>query len=181
MKEGPGTRIERAIQAANWPKARKLIQNELRQDRNDHWLLTRLGLTYYEEHQYHAALWLAQKALQIAPYCPLVIWDDAGSLEMLGRGGEALKLYRRLLRWGEERIAFCECGEGLPWARSLIADSYYRIGCILEKKGRRKRALTAYEEYLSRRQRGHRSIYSLRDVKAQYRNLFLKQADRKSR
>jgi len=97
MKERPGARIEKAIEAQDWPKARKLIQRELLQNRNDHWLLTRLSLTYYEEHQYHAALWLALKALRLAPYCPLVNWDRAGSLEMLGREDEALKLYRRLL------------------------------------------------------------------------------------
>ena len=181
MEDRSAASIERAIKLEDWPKARKLIQSELRQDPNDHWLLIRLGLTYYEQRQYHAALWSASKALQVAPYCPLVIWDYAGSLEMLGREGEALKLYRRLLSWGEEKIAFGECGEGLQWARSLIADCHYRIASILEKKGQRKRALTAYEEYLSRRQRGHRSIYSLRDVKARYKKLLLKQPDRKSR
>jgi predicted Zn-dependent protease len=175
MKDRSAAGIENAIKAEDWRKARKLVQKELRQSPNDHWLLTRLALTYYEERQYHAALWLESKALKLAPYCPLVIWGHAGSLQMLGRESEALKLYRRLLRRGEEKIAFGECGEGLQWARSLIADCYYRIAQILENRGQRKRALAAYEEYLSRRRRGHRSIYSLRAVKARYKKLRLNQ------
>lgn len=59
-----------------------------------------------------------------------LIWGYAESLEMLGRESEALTAYRRLLRRGEERIAFGDCGEGLQWARSLIADCYYRIAQI---------------------------------------------------
>jgi len=93
---------------------------------------------------------------------------------MLNRGSEALKIYKWLASWGEETLAHGECGEGLRWARSLIADCHYRIASILEKKCQRKRAIAAFEEYLSRRQRGHRSIYSLRDVKSRYRLLLTK-------
>jgi tetratricopeptide (TPR) repeat protein len=174
MNHNQSAHIEELIHAEDWPKARTLIKVELREKPKDHWLLSRLALTYYEERQYDRALQLDIKALQEAPYCPLAIWGYAGSLDMLNRGSEALKVYKWLASWDEEILAHGECGEGLRWARSLIADCHYRIASILEKKGQRKRAIAAFEEYLSRRQRGHRSIYSLRDVKSRYSLLLTK-------
>jgi len=89
---------------------------------------------------------------------------------MLGRESEAVTLYRCLVSWGEEYLAYGECGEGIRAARSLIADCHYRIAHIWEEKGQRKKALAAYAEHLSRR-RGVRSIYPFRDVKARYERL----------
>ena len=67
---------------------------ELRRKRDDHWLLSRLALTHYEQRQYRRALHYELKALQIAPYCHLVVWGYAGTLEMLERNKEALQPYR---------------------------------------------------------------------------------------
>jgi len=79
---------------------------------DDHWLLTRLGLTYYEEHNYKKALFYETQALRLAPKCPLVLWDYAGTLEMLGRDKEAIAIYRKLVKRGVDKIAYGECGEG---------------------------------------------------------------------
>jgi tetratricopeptide (TPR) repeat protein len=171
MKDRPAILIEQAIAANNWTRARKLIRHELKSDPNDHWLLSRLALTYYEQRQYRRALYFEAKALQIAPYCPLAIWRYAGSLEMLGRDKEALKLFRWLLSWREQNLAYGDCGEGILAARSLIADCHYRIACIWERMGQRKRALASYAEHFARRRRGTRSIYPLREVKARYKRL----------
>jgi tetratricopeptide (TPR) repeat protein len=171
MKNRPADLIERAIGAEDWAGARKLIRQELKKDPNDHWFLSRLALTYYEQRQYLRALHIEAKALQIAPYCPLAIWGYAGSLDMLGRGKEALKRYRWLLRRGEQDLAYGDCGEGIRAARSLIADCHYRVALILEGMGQRKRALAAYAEHLARRRPGTRSIYPLRKVKARYKRL----------
>ena len=164
-------RIEEAIERDDWQKARTLIRQWLRVKPKDHWLLTRLGLTYYEQGQYKRALHYELKALQIQPYCPLVVWDYAGTLDMLGRKKEALSIYRWLISWGEETLAYCPCGEGIQRARSLIADCFYRVGRILEGQGQRKRAVAAYREHMSRRTRGTRSIYSLSQVKREYLKL----------
>jgi len=163
--------IEEAIGRDDWDRARLLIRQWLRREPNDHWLLTRLGLTYYEQKQYKRALHYELKALQIEPYCPLVVWDYAGTLDMLGRKKEALSVYRWLTSWGEERVAHGRCGEGIQAARSLIADCFYRIGTILEEQGQRKRAIAAFREHLSRRTRGTRSIYPLSKVKRRYAKL----------
>lgn len=159
--------IERAIAAEEWVRARQLIRQELRRRRDDHWLLTRLSLTYYEQKKYKKSLQYVVEALQIAPYCPLAVWDYAGTLEMLKRKKKALQIYRWLIGWGEETIAYGECGEGIRSARSLIADCYYRIARIYEERGERRKALRAYRQHLLRRKPGVRSIYPLAQVKQQ--------------
>jgi len=90
---------------------------------------------------------------------------------MLGRKKEALSIYRWLISWGEERLAYGPCGEGIQRARSLIADCFYRIGGIFEEQGQRKRAVAAYREHMSRRTPGTRSIYPLSQVKREYLKL----------
>ena len=157
--------IERAIDASDWVRARRLIRQELRRKRDDHWLLTRLSLTYYEQKQYQKSLQYVVEALQIAPYCPLAVWDYAGTLEMLSRKKKALQIYQWLISWGEERIAYGECGEGIRSARSLIADCYYRIAGIHEDRHERGKALSAYKQHLRRRKRGVQSIYPLSQVR----------------
>ena len=112
-------KIEQAITASNWAKARKLIREELRQDRGNHWLLTRLSLTYYEQRQYPKSLKYVVQAIQIEPYCPLAVWDYAGTLDMLKRRKKALQVFQWLISWGERRIAYGQCGEGKRFARSL--------------------------------------------------------------
>lgn len=101
MKTPNWKRIEKFIEADNWAAARKLIREELKHKPKDHWLLGRLALTYYEQRKYDRALYWNVMALQEAPYCPLLIWDYAGTLAMLGRNDEARLLYRWLLSWGK--------------------------------------------------------------------------------
>jgi tetratricopeptide (TPR) repeat protein len=160
--------IERAIASNDWPKARALIREELRKNRDDHWLLTRLSLTYYEQKQYRKSLQHVIQALQIAPYCPLAVWDYAGTLDMLRRKKRALQVFQWLISWGENRIAFGECGEGIRFARSLIVDCYYRIARIHDERRERAKAMRAYRQHLVRRKRGVRSIYPLSEVKRRY-------------
>jgi tetratricopeptide (TPR) repeat protein len=66
------SKIERLIEAEDWPAARRAIRAELRSDPKNHWLLTRLELTYYEEKDYQQALACERRALAEAPKCPLV-------------------------------------------------------------------------------------------------------------
>lgn len=166
--------IEKAIRAEDWVGSRRLIKAELRQDPKDHWLLSHLALTYYEQRKYETALYWDIMALQEAPYCPLAIWGYAGTLDMLGRQDESLALYRWLLRRGEEELAYGECGEGIRRARSLIADCYYRIARIWEDKRQWKRATAEYERYLSTRKDGYGSIYPIRDARARYADMLAK-------
>jgi hypothetical protein len=168
MKTKVEDKIEKAFDADDWIAARKLIKAELKRDPKDHWLLGHLALTYYEQRKYKEALYWDVMALQEAPYCPLLIWHYAGTLAMLDRNHEALLLYRWLLSWGEERLAYGECGEGIRWARTLIADCHYRVACIWDEKRQWKRSAAEFEKYFALRKMGHGSIYSLREVNGQY-------------
>jgi tetratricopeptide (TPR) repeat protein len=164
-------RIEAAIKRGDWLKARLLIRDGLRRKPGDHWFLTRLALTYYEQRQYRRALQYEVKALNVEPYCPLAVWGYAGALDMLEQRKEALQIYRWLISWGEDTLAYGQCGEGIQSARSLIADCFYRIASIQERNGQRKKAIAAYKAHLSRRTQGTRSIYPLREVRESLRAL----------
>src|SRR5207253_1294861 len=121
-------RVEALFKEERWTDARQFLQEELRAEPDNHWLLTRLSTTYYEQGDYKEALHWVEKALALAPDCPLVLWDYAGALDMLGREREAIGIYRSLLQRGAERIADDECGEGIEWATSLLTDCVYRAG-----------------------------------------------------
>jgi len=87
---------------------------------------------------------------------------------MLRQKKKALQIFEWLISWGEKTIAYGECGEGIRFARSLIADCYYRIARIHEEKRERGKALRAYRQHLLRRKRGVRSIYPLSEVRRKY-------------
>ena len=156
--------IEQFIKADDWTGARALIERELVADPDNHWLLTRLALTYYEQYDYRRALQISEQAFAQAPRCPLVLWDYAGALEMLQRHEEATRIYRQLIRRGVESIAYDKCGEGIGRARGLVADCYYRLSGCYEALGRERSALRAFTKHLDMRGPGCFSIYPLKDI-----------------
>lgn len=156
--------IERLIRDDKWLAARKAIRAALKADPKSHWLLTRLGLTYYETRRYAASLPYQERALALAPRCPLVLWDYAGTLQMLGRHREAIDVYRRLTRRGVRRIATGPCGEGLARAKGLVADCHYRIANSLRALGRIDEARSEFDAHLDMRGPGCQSIYALREL-----------------
>lgn len=169
MKRDAGKLIEQELDAERWVAARKLILAELKHAPKDHWLMTRLAVTFYEQRKYDRALYWDSMALQEAPYCPLAVWGYACDLEMLGRYDEALSVFRWIVSWDEGYLAEGECGEGLRRARSLLTDCFYRIASIWEAKRQWKKSAAAFQIYLSRRMTGNGSIYRLREVKEQYK------------
>lgn len=171
-----GDRIEREIANEHWAGARKLITAELRKDPDSHWLLTRLSLTYYEQRNYAKALELTTRALSLAPFCPLVLWNHAGTLDMLGRTEAALATYQRILKRGVDRIAHGTCGEGLAKARGLVADSWYRSAHCYRALKKTRQAIGAYNKHLAMRGPGCRSIYDLRAVRQELNDLTSRRA-----
>jgi tetratricopeptide (TPR) repeat protein len=157
--------VESLIRAEKWGAARVLIRRRLKQEPRSHWLLTRLGLTYYEQRKYEEALACHEEAVFLSPTCPLVLWDYAGTLQMLGRHRETLDVHRRLSRRGIKRIAFGACGEGVAWAKGLVADCYYRMMDSLDAVGDKDGATTMLVKHLDLRGPGCRSIYPLGEVR----------------
>jgi tetratricopeptide (TPR) repeat protein len=166
-KKGDATfsdQINDLFKREQWAQARKLLQKRLEKEPNSHWLLTRLGTTYYEERDYPKALDLSRRAIQLAPECPLVLWDLASTLEMLGDDRGALRAYRGLFARGPQRIADDECGEGMPWALSLLTDCLYSAAGCLHRIGDRDAAVSCLRQHLELRALGAKSIYTRRDV-----------------
>src|SRR5262249_44519211 len=113
MKTAAIQHIDEAMEQDAWAEARRLLLRELAIAPDDHWLTTRLATTYYEEKDYATALGWTEKALALAPQCPLVLWDHACALDMLGREEAAIRTWRKLIDRGAARLALDECGEGV--------------------------------------------------------------------
>jgi tetratricopeptide (TPR) repeat protein len=161
--------VEQLICGERWDEAEGVIKGNLVEPIEDHWdnhwWLARLSAVYYERHNYAESLAVIEKARLIAPNCPLVLWDYAGSLDMLGREEEATKIWKFLLRKGIKKIAFDECGEGVRWAESLLNDCLYRIGLSYYRLGRKVLAVKYIKQHIAQRRPGLPSIYRLRAVK----------------
>ena len=140
------------------------LRQRLKAEPGHHWLLTRLSSVYYEQGRYTLALKYAEKAFAEVPSCPLVLWDYAGALQMLGRHNEALDLYARIVTRGVNSVANGECGEGRAWARGLLSDSHYRASLSLKAIGNERASLSAFEQCLDLRGPGCRSIYRLNEL-----------------
>ena len=163
--------IDSLIDSENWRAARRLLRAALRLDPVDHWLISRMALTYYEEFNYSRSLKCELQAYAIAPHCPLVLWGLAGSLYMLGRENEALALYRRIVRRGKQKLAYGECGEGMARARGMYADCMYRISRCYGATGNRRLAITYLKKHLAERGPGCQSIYSLDEIRREAEQL----------
>lgn len=157
--------INRLFMQDKWEEARELISKLLAQMPDDHFLLARLSTTYYEQRDYGTALVHVEQALKIAPSCPLVLWDYAGTLDMLGRKKEAIRVYRKILRMGVREIAYGNCGEGIRVARTKINDVKYRLGLLFADLDRYDIAVRYIKQHIKHRDRNTPSIYHLRDVK----------------
>ena len=163
--------IEKAIDREDWPKARRLIRNDLKRHPRNHWLLNRLGLTYYEQLDFKRAVQYIEKALKIAPHCPLALWDLAHCKDMQNQWGEAVALYRKIIRRGVERIAHGDCGQGKAWARGLVADCHFRMAICYNDMRRKKLAIKAMKDHLGLRGPGCRSNYEIEHVRGRLRRL----------
>jgi hypothetical protein len=154
-----------------WAVARRRLEKRFAEEPHSHWLLTRIGTTYYEEHNYKKAMELSQKAYNLAPTCPLVLWDLASTLEMLGDDLEALKIYGELFARGTRSIAEDECGEGMAWARTLLTDCLYSGAGCLHRLGKERKALWSIQQHLKLRAMGVKSIYALREARTRLREI----------
>ena len=75
--------------------------------------------------EYDRALRCSQRARELAPKCPLVLWDLAGTLQVLGRHEEALALYRALAKRKRGWLAKDPCVANRAQAKGLIADAAF--------------------------------------------------------
>jgi tetratricopeptide (TPR) repeat protein len=149
----------------DWKKAIATTRKIIAKSPESHWLLTKQSEFYYQLYDYRTALKYAEKALDLAPHCPLVLWDYAEALDMLDQTDKARRVYRRLVRRGVERIAFGKCNEGLRWAESLFSDCLYKIGTGYADQGKRKLAIRYLKRHLASRKPGRWAAFSLKHAR----------------
>src|SRR5436190_421256 len=92
-KNGVQQKIDLLFQREAWNEARTLLKQEQAKDPDNHWLLTQIGVTLYEQRRYGEALKQFVRSVRILPDCPLTLWNLAGTLDALGRPTKAIPIY----------------------------------------------------------------------------------------
>lgn len=165
--------IENLINLENYKEAQNKIILLLENHPTDSWLLTRLSTTYYELFNYEKALDYAKLANEISPNDPLILWDYACALDMLKRPEEAIDLWKRIISFGIEKIAYGEYGEGLRWAKALYNDCIYRVSLAYFDLEKYEEAFFYINQHIEKRQKGIPSLYSLNDVKKKLKEILV--------
>lgn len=169
-RNGSSIRIERLLQQGRWTAARTALEKERLKDPHNHWLLTQLGVTYYEQRKYKEALRLFRKSLTIVPDCPLTLWNVAGGLDAMGKPLQAMAIYTSLLK-STTSPDDDPCWESNAWADSLKADCVFRLGVCLEHLGNNKKAEHCYQQYLRLALVGVEASYSVEAVTERIRGV----------
>ncbi len=163
-------KINGLFKRGEWEKARRVLEKERASDPGNHWLLTQIGVTYYEQKKYAAALKMFLASRAIVDDCPLTLWNLAGTLDALGRHTAAIRIFTWLL--ASTRSPHDDpCWESDAWTHSLKADCTYRLGICFEHLGRKKRAEQLYRQYVELLLSGIDGSYSLDDAMGRIRGL----------
>lgn len=174
-----GKKVNALLDAERWADAQKLLARALRREPDSHWLLTRLSSAYYEDRQYERAVELAARALKLAPWCPLVLWDLAGALQMAGRPRDAIRIWKKLIARGPTGLAADNCGEGIARARSMVTDARYRVGTAYWDLNQYAAALRHMDAHLAERAlRRTQSLYPVVEVRERRARVLEEQASR---
>jgi len=153
-------RIERLMSEGRWTSARSRIVSALRKHPNDHFLLSCLSLTYYEQDQFTKALESSRRAIALKPKCPASLWEHAGNLSAVGRHKEAIACCRSVVRRSLDSLAYGECGDGLAYAKTISIDCRFQLGFLYYTVGDIRRGMFYTREYIRRRGRA-RSAYTM--------------------
>lgn len=140
--------INDLFQRCQWEEARQLLEIARAKDPENHWILTQLAVTFYEQKRYDEALKLLQESLRIVADCPLTLWNLAGTLEALKKPTAAIRIYTWLLE-SDKSSADDPCWESKDWTDSLKADCIYRLGGCFKGLGKKRKAEQCYRQYLN--------------------------------
>lgn len=151
----------------NWDSARTLLEQYSKEEPNNHWILINTAIVHYETGQYTKALKLAQKAFKIEPNDPMVIDYYGIILFSNNKVSDAIEIWKKILDYSFDEIAFGQFGEGKKWAKSLITDLHYKLGTAYRKLNDTKQARKFLTQHLKSRTRGVASLYNKQDVEQQ--------------
>ena len=170
MAKGSSRAIEDLIQHGEWQAARRMIERAIALEKNNHWLLTQLGVTYYEQRQYDKAHDCFLRSLALVPECPLTLWNIAGVRAALGKPKDALRIYAWLLN-SNMSAQDDPCWESKEWTDSLKADCVYRAGVCFQQVKRWKLAELCLRQYINVLLAGIDGTYSVEDAAKRIREL----------
>ena len=160
--------VEALLLREEWEKARKRLQKELAGDPDNHWLLTQLGVTFYEQGQFLDALKCLRSSLEIVPDCPLTLWNLAGTLDSLGKTRVAIPIDTWLLNSKRSPVDD-SCWESEAWTDSLKTDCVYRLGVCFQHLGSQASAEHCFRQYLNLMLAGMVGSYPMEDVAIHFR------------
>ena len=148
----------------DYPAAIDLLQKEIEQTPDEHWLYAQLAISYYELRDYKTAMQFSEKAVNLSPDCPLALDYHASILLANGKTKEALLIWSNLLDKNIDDIAHGDCGEGVRFAKSLLNDIRFSVGDAYVEMKNKEKALWYYKSHLANRQKGVFSNFKKRDV-----------------
>ena len=166
-----GRRIDQLFSAEKWVELDGVISKALVAAPDDHWLHVRRADVWYEQRRYRKAATLYRKVLELMPGCPLGRWGLASAQMALGAHPEARRLFQSLAREKPEVLGARDCGEGVRWARGVVADANFRLGQLAEREGSKVVARRRYRAYLRMVERPALSIESRKGAQERLRAL----------
>ena len=158
------SKINGLIQRGQWAEARRLLERERDKEPTNHWVLTQLGVTFYEQRRYEEALQLFLASREIVPDCPLTLWNLGGTLDSLGKHTHAMRIFTGIL-YSNTSPDDDPCWESVKWADALKADCVYRLGVCFQHLGKKRKAELCYRQFLNLLSIGIEATYSIDDVK----------------
>jgi tetratricopeptide (TPR) repeat protein len=163
-------KIYRLFKNEAWAEARSLLEAERERCPDDHWVITQLGVTYYEEGRYEEALKLFLASFAIVEDCPLTLWNLAGTYSALGKQSRAIRIYKSLL---ESSVSAEDdaCWENKEWSEALKADCVYRLGRCFQKQGDKSAADFCYRQYIELLLAGIEGTYSIEEARRHVQSL----------
>jgi tetratricopeptide (TPR) repeat protein len=153
-----------------WGKARRLLQAELVKAPTDHWIVTQLGVTFYEQKRYEESLQLFRRSTQIVPDCPLTLWNLAGTFDATGDHANAIEIYTWLVNCTTSPDED-PCWESEEWADALKTNSVYRLGVCFQNSGNSTAAEFCYRQYIDLLLIGVEGSYSIEDARRHIQSL----------
>jgi tetratricopeptide (TPR) repeat protein len=164
------SRIDSLFQKGKWEEARRLLKREQETDPQSHWVLTQIGVTFYEQRQYEEALDFLLASREIKDDCPLTLWNLAGVLDALGKHAQSKRIFAWLLQ-SKRTPKDDPCWESREWSDSLKTDCVYRLGVCCLHSGEDREAEKWFRRYVNLLVNGFNGTYSIQEVVAHRRKM----------
>lgn len=145
-------------------EAKIMIEGEMRNNRNDPWLISNYAIVLYELRDYKKALMYSSKAIKSEKNDPLFLNYHAVILNANNRENDAAKIWKYLLNRDIRKLAFEDCQEGILWVKSLQNDIRFSLALLYKSINNFKLAKKYIQEHLKYRTRGQFSLHTKKDA-----------------